>query len=176
MELMIKEYRFNKEDTQKYLYKVLFQLFVYFIILLVGLIVYKEIKNSSLITKIIIGVLIVWGILYLLPLLILYFNHRANSKSVVFSYDEGNDNFKYNSNKKNINFTLNDIEKVQLYLTPNAYEKFIDLQYFGKYHYYKFFIRNNEPINLSCLVCDEIEDILPKRLMEKKKKYLPIIE
>lgn len=173
---MIKEYRFNKEDRQKYLYKVLLKLFIYFIVLLIGLIAYKEIKDSCQIYKIILGVLIVWGILYLLPLFILYFNHRANSKSVVFSYDEGSNSFIYKSNKRNIGFTLNDIEKVELYLTPNAYEKFIDLQYFGKYHYYKFFIHKSEPINLSCLVCDEIEEILPERLIEKKKKYLPIVE
>jgi hypothetical protein len=29
---------------------------------------------------------------------------------------------------------------------------------------------------ISCLVCDEIEDILPEKLIEKKKKYLPIVE
>lgn len=173
---MIKEYKFNKEDTHKYLYKVLFQLIIYFTILLIGLIVYKEIEDSTLIINIIVGVLIVWGILYLLPLFILYFNHRSNSISVVFSYDEENDSFKYHSNDRNMAFTLNDIEKVELYLTPNAYEGFIDLQYFGKYHYYVFYLQNSESISLSCLVCDKIEHILPEGYVEKKKKYLPIIE
>ena len=71
---------------------------------------------------------------------------------------------------------MDDIEKVELYLTPNASKKFIDWQYFGKYHYSKIYNKTGEIIYISCLVCDEIEDIIPEKLIKKKKKYIPIIE
>lgn len=173
---MTKEYKFDRKDTTKYLYKVLLQLFIYFVVLLGGLMIYKGINDSSLIGKIVIGVLIVWSILYLFPLFLLYFNHRFHSKSIVFTYDDEENNLRYSSPKKEITFAIDDIEKVELYLTPNAYEKFIDWQYFGKYNYSKIYIKNNGVISISCLVCDEIEDIIPENLIKKKKKYIPIIE
>lgn len=173
---MIKEYKFNKKDTTKYLYKILFELSIYFVILLGLFAAYKGIKDFYLIVEIIGIVLIIWGILFIFPLLLLYFNHRFYSKSIVFTYDEAESNLTYHSSKKEFTFTIDDIEKVELYLTPNAYKKFIDWQYFGKYHYSKIYIKNNEEINISCLVCDEIESIIPENLIKKKKKYIPIIE
>jgi hypothetical protein len=173
---MSKEYKFNKKDTTKYLYKILFELSIYFVILLGLFAAYKGIKDFYLIVEIIGIVLIVWGILFIFPLLLLYFNHRFYSKTIVFTYDEDENNLTYHSSKKEFSFTIDDIEKVELYLTPNAYEKFIDWQYFGKYHYSKIYTKTNEVINISCLVCDEIEDIIPEKLIKKKKKYIPIIE
>ena len=172
---MIKEYKYNKRDTRKYLYRVLFRLLIYFTVLLALLIVYKEIRDSYLIVKIIIGVLIVWSILYLVPLFILYINHRINSNKITLSYDDDYREFVYTSSRKEITFRIDDIQKVEMYLTPSSYEKSIDLQYFGDYHYSKIFINKNESVNISCLVCDEIDDIIPKRLIKKKKKYIPII-
>ncbi len=145
-------------------------------LLLSGLIIFKRINNFSLIVRITVLVLIVWSILYLFPLFLLYFNHRFYSKSIVFTFEEANDNLSYHSSKKDIIFTMDDIEKVELYLTPNAYKKFIDWQYFGKYHYSKIYIKTGEIIYISCLVCDEIEDIIPEKFIKKKKKYIPIIE
>lgn len=173
---MIKEYRLNKEDTRKYLHKVLLQLFVYFVILLGVFVTYKGINDFSLIVEIIGIVLIVWGILFIFPLLLLYFNHRFYSKSIVLTYNEFENKLIYHSSKKEFTFTIDDIEKVELYLTPNAYEKFIDWQYFGKYHYSKIYTKTNDVIIISCLVCDEIEDIIPEKLIKKKKKYIPIVE
>ena len=173
---MIKEYRFNKGDTQKYLYKVLLKLIVWLVIPIGGIILYKEIKDFSSMINIIKWVLVVWGVLYVLPLFILYFNHHANSKSVEFSFEQEGNKFKYSSNKKNVTFTMDDIEKIELYLRPNMYEKFFELQYFGDYHYYRIFIKKRGAINISCLVCDEIEDFIPEKLIKRKKKYLPILE
>ena len=45
---MIKEYKYNKRDTRKYLYRVLFRLLIYFTVLLALLIVYKGIRDSYL--------------------------------------------------------------------------------------------------------------------------------
>lgn len=173
---MTKEYKFNRQDTTKYLYKTLFQISSFYVVILVGCIIYYGEKNVTNIIRLVVGSFIVWGILYLFPLLLLYFNHRYYSKSVVFTYDEAENNLTYHSSKKDITFTIDDIEKVELYLTPSAYKKFIDWQYFGKYHYSKIYIKNNEEINISCLVCDEIESVIPESLIKKKKKYIPIIE
>jgi uncharacterized membrane protein len=76
---MSKEYKFNKKDTTKYLYKILFELSIYFVILLGLFAAYKGIKDFYLIVEIIGIVLIVWGILFIFPLLLLYFNHRFYS-------------------------------------------------------------------------------------------------
>lgn len=171
----MREYKLNKKLTFKYFYNILFKIIGYLLIGFVGLIIYKDIINILRIIKIFSVVLIMWSILYLIPLLLLYFNHRNKSKSTVLIIDNQKKQFTYSSSNKILKFVIKDIKKIELFLTPTAYDKRIDWLFFGKYHYSKIFIKNGDIIKISCLVCDDINDIFPSELIIRKKKFIPTL-
>ena len=130
-----------------------------------------DIENS---TVYILGGVLPWFIVFGLPLFLLYFNHRKYSKNVRLEYD-GN-TFIYSNKNNIIKFTINDIKEIELWLTPPSYDERIDWQFFGKYHFTKLILQQNQIINISCLVFDETEDIFPKELIRKKKKMFPFMK
>lgn len=172
---MTQEYRLDREASMKYLYKVLFQITLFVVVALGGYILYNRISDTRLLINVILGVLGMWGLLYLFPLLILYFNHKRHSKGVVFKFDQGNSSVFFESKNHRLSIPVKDITKVELFLSPASYTNFIDWQYFGIYHYASLLTKENGVIKISCLVCDKIEDIFPKDVIHRKKRYMPII-
>jgi len=173
---MNKIFQIDTASKRKYFYKILIQMHLFYLILIVGVIIYDNEKNFVNIVEIVVGIYIAWSILQLIPLLLLYFNHYYHNKTVVLTYDDTQNNLRYHSSKRDFIFSMDDIEKVELFLAPNAFEKIFDWQYIGKYHYSKIYTKTHEVINISCLVCDMIKDIIPKELIKKKKKFIPIIK
>lgn len=107
--------------------------------------------------------------------MILFLNHRKHSKNVDFSVNSDN-SFKYVNGYDEINFNLQDIEKVELWLTPADYDKRIHWIGFEKYFFTRICTKQNQIINLSCLICDETEQIFNKDLIVRKKKLFPLMK
>jgi hypothetical protein len=133
----------------------------------------KNITENRMILFIAIGVFFGWLLFFALPVFVLYFNHTRHSSNVVFQIED--EIYTIKSKNNSIIINANDIKKVELWLTPPAYDKRIDWLFFGKYHYTKIYTKQNQEINISCLVFDETEKIFPEELIERKKKLLPLM-
>lgn len=151
-------YKLTKKREWLYFYKILINtLLIYFAVFAVYIYV-KEIKNSLLIIKLFLGMLFFgWFLIFGLPLFLLYFNHIKYSKSVKIKYE--NDIMTYENSNESITFSVDDIEKIELWLTPPAYDNRIDWQFFGKYHFTRIYTKQNQLINISCIVFDETEEL-----------------
>lgn len=172
---MLKNYTFDKKSIWNYFLKV--NISTFFIVVLGGSL-YYYIKNKSSVETVLIGALgglLGWFLFFALPLIILFFNHRKHSKNVDFSVNSDN-SFKYVNGCDEINFYQQDIEKIELWLTPAAYDKRIHWIGFEKYFFTRLYTKQNQIINLSCLLCDDTEQIFNKDLIVRKKKIFPLMK
>ena len=167
-------YSFKKEDKSRYYYRILFYTISLHIIGLIGYLYFRNINDERLIMYISLGVLFGWLLVFALPVFALYFNHKKYSKKVNFEID-GNV-LKYKKEDEIISFTYDDIRKLELWLTPPAYDKRTDWLFFGKYHFTRIYTNQNQIINLSCLVFDETEDVFSEELIKRKKKFFPFMQ
>ncbi len=80
---MVKVYKVNQSSRWNYFYKILLQTLS---LTIVTLIVYKYYRKISEIDWYIyvLGGLVPWFLIFGLPLVLLYFNHRKHSKNVIF--------------------------------------------------------------------------------------------
>ena len=173
---MIKEYKIDNKTKRKFLLKILLELFIYNSLFMLGVVYFKNIRDIELIMMLILTLTIIWTILTVIPLLLLYFNHMKHAKLVILKFDSSSNLFFFNDFYGSSVFKIEDIEKVILYLSPSSYEKWVDWLFFGKYHFSVINLKNGKSITISCLVCDEIEKLIPENLIERKKKVIPLIE
>ena len=169
---MVNEYKFDKTSSWIYLHKILLITLTF---TFVGFTVFKYFMNIvdyNILSKVFLGVLFGWFITFGLPLFVLYFNHKKYSKNVIFKQ---NGNYFIYSKGESIEFNINDIDKIELWLTPPAYDKRIDWQFFGKYHFITIHTKQQKVINISCLVFDKVKEVFSEGLIERKKKFFPLM-
>lgn len=172
---MTKKYVFDRKSVWNYFLKINITTLS---IVISGSLLYiyiKNIKSFETIVYGLIGALLGWFLIFAIPVILLFFNHKKHSMNIIFSINSNN-YFKYVNGHDVINFFQEDIEKVELWLTPPAYDNRIDFGYFGKYHFTKIYTKQNQIINLSCLICDETEQIFNKDLIVRKKKLFPLMK
>ncbi len=172
---MNKEYKLTSLSKKKYFYKILINTLSIYIIVLLSYIFYKKVEDVFLILQLFFGMLIFgWFLIFGLPLFILFLNHKKHSKSV--SLKQINNEFIYKNSSKQFKFNISEITKIELWLTPTSYDKRTDWQYFGKYHFTSIHLKSGQVINISCLVFDETTEVFPKELIERRKKFLPLMK
>lgn len=172
---MTNEYKINKKSKWVYYYKLLLSTLILYIIVFIGYVFYKQMDDPYMIMKFFSGMLLSgWFLIFGLPLFLLYFNHKKYSSNVVLKLN-GN-TFQYENNNELIIFSLDNIKKIELWLTPPAYDNRIDWQYFGKYHFIKILTEKGEQINISCLVFDKVKEVFPEELIERRKKFFPLMK
>lgn len=167
------KYKINQLARWSYFYKIVLQTFIIVLVGVFIVIYYKNLDNLSL-TFYILTTILAWLVVCGWPLLVLYYNHTKYSKNV--SLSKNGYMFTYSNRAVLIKFTIDDIKEVELFLTPVAYYKRIDWQYFGKYHFTRIHTKKNQIINISCLVFDETENVFPEELIQRRKKKLPLMK
>ncbi|WP_237276392.1 hypothetical protein [Tenacibaculum ovolyticum] len=167
-------YQISNLSRHKYFWSILFKTLVIFFLIITGFIYLNNINDFTKIIKLFLATLFFgWFISFGLPLMLLYNNHSKKSKSVVFEFTNGK--FKYCNNIENIVFEKSEIDKIELWLTPPKYDKRIDWQYFGEYHFTKFYLKTGKSFEVSCLVFEETESFFLKEIIIKKKKLFPFL-
>lgn len=167
------KYKINQSSRYSYFYKIILQTSIIVLVVIFAIKYYKNLNNLSP-TFYILTSILAWLVVCGWPLLVLYYNHTKYSKNV--SFEKRGDLFVYFNNTDSINFSKDDIQKVELWLTPVAYDKRIDWQYFGKYHFTRIHTKKGQVINISCLVFDKTKEVFPEELIEKRKKKLPLMK
>ena len=171
---MKKKYKITKLSIWRYFYKIVLITFLAHIFTVIAIVFFKKSMTLYTIIIVLISVLLAWLLFFILPLCILYYNHKKFSKSVIFEIDD--EDYCYKTKTEIINFSKDDITNIKLWLSPPSYDKRIDFLYFGKYHFATITTKQNKSINLSCLVFDEIESNFPEELVERKKKLFPVMK
>jgi hypothetical protein len=172
---MKKEYKFNRGDTFKFFYKIILELFFWYIIT-IAIIFFVKDKNIEALKLFSLILGLIWTILTIIPLIFLFINHKKHSKSIALIVNSEENTFSYKSANGIYSFKIEEIEKVMLNLSSASYEKWIDWLFFGKYHYSIIKFKNGKSIVISCLVCDEIENVLSENIIIRVKKAIPLIE
>lgn len=168
------EYKVSKKSKWKFFYKIILHITVTFILVFVVSILMMNVK-VEIFPKL---VLLVFGwylIFDIIPLTILFINHMRHSIKVLLVYDKSNRSFSYINSSNEVTFFENEIINLKLYLTPPAFDKRFDILFFGRYHYAEIILKDDESIIVSCLVCDDISKIVSSKLIQRKKKFFPII-
>jgi hypothetical protein len=171
---MEKEFKVNQSSRWTYFYEILLITLSITFVATIGYGYYNNIDIRDMIKAGLLGSFLTWFIVFGFPLFLLYFNHTKHSKSVVFK--RNNDSFRYENLTDLITFYREDIEKIELWLTPSAYNQRIDWQYFGKYHYLKIYTKAGSIINISCLVLDEPYQVFPDELITRRKNFFPLMK
>ncbi|WP_159090843.1 hypothetical protein [Aquimarina aquimarini] len=122
----------------------------------------------------IIQVALLWGVVgYLLPLLVLFFNYKKENNKTILEVI--NNKFTYKKKNKTIEFSFSDIEKVVLNLSFPLYHRDIRLFFWDEYYYAEIKLKNGKSIIITCLLCDEIETLIPKNLIERRRRIFQVI-
>ena len=161
----------NLPNRKIYLSRALFLCFGIYI----GFLILSLYENELNITFKVMGVVVIWSLMvYLIPLLILYFNYYISNKES--SFIVGPKSLSYSEKNEIIEFGINEIEKVVLNLSYPLYEKRYRLFFWDEYFYSEIFLKNGEKIIITCLLFDKIETIIPSNLIIRKKRIFPFIK
>lgn len=172
---MVNNYTFNKKSIWNYFLKINI---LTFSLVVLGASLFNYIKNKSSIETVLVGALgalLGWFLFFALPLIILFLNHRKHSKNVIFSVTPDK-LINYVNKDDEIRLYQKDIEKTEIWVTPAAYENRIYWIGFEKYFFTRVYTKQNQIINLSCLICDEPEKYFDENLIVKKKKIFPLMK
>jgi hypothetical protein len=164
-------FKINKNSIFKYLVKEILTLVIVFLIVI--LFNYNISNSKSLETYFFTFIFL--GFIYLIPLFLIFFNHYYKSKNVILIFDKDLKEFTYFGNNEKIIFRVDEVYKVNLYLTPAGYKNSFDISYYQKYKYYKLILLNKKEVNISCLICDNLELFFTEEKIKRKKKFLPLI-
>lgn len=141
----------------------------------IGLFSFFFFKTSSFKSTLnILGIILLFEtIFYLIPLLILYFNYWNINKGVTL--EVSNNSFVYDDGKLKSSFTVDKIAEVELNLSGNLYDKFVRLFFWDEYYYADINLVNGENFYITCLLCNEIEELVPLDLIKRRRRILPLI-
>ena len=168
------EYKLTKRSRNIYFNRIILSTFSLHLLGFIVLAYFYDLNDSVKLIKIGIAVFLAWMAFFNIPLIILYSNHLKFSKSTVFK-NLDNQYFVFKNKKGEIRFSIEDVEKIELYLSPPYYDKRVDFLYFGKYHYTSIYLKSSVIISISCLVFDKPEDLFSDELIVRRKKAFPTI-
>jgi hypothetical protein len=131
-------------------------------------------ENELNIALKVMGVVAIWSlIVYLIPLLILYFNYYKSNNNSTFKINLKN--LSYSEKNEIVEFEINEIDKVVLNLSYPLFEKRYRLFFWDEYFYAEIYLKNGKNIIITCLLFDKIETIIPSNLIKRKKRIFPLI-
>ena len=168
---MEKKFKLHKNVTWEFLLKN------FVITLLIHLLIYAAFvyirgayySSVWILTAVLVG----WFLFYVLPGLVLYLNHLKRSKQV--SLEVNHDKFTYKNKLKSAEFKLDEITKIEIFLTPPSYDARIDFLYLSHFFYCKIHTEKGIEVELSSLILKNIEDVFPSNLIERRKKIFPLM-
>lgn len=166
----------SKKIKQKYFYKYFIPPTISTAIgVLIG-IYWKNLHNTNVMWLFILTVFIFWGLFYGLPLITLYLNHLSYTKKITFSFDSSSKTCYFSSEKEAKKFSFEEIEKVIMFISFPRFYKRVDRFYFGHFYYCQILFKDGSSIKLPGWTFDEIKQEIPISLIEKEKRFWPLID
>ena len=111
---------------------------------------------------------------YLTPLLILYFNYYNYNKSTALEIS--NNVIIYKSALKKRMFTFNEVAYIEFNLSYPLYENRWRLFFWDEYYYALIKLKSGEKFIITCLLCDELKEMIPASLIRKRRRVFPLVQ
>ncbi len=109
-----------------------------------------------------------------LPTLIVHVQYLANNWHATLTIDRNQNKISYSTKEFEKQYSFESIEKIT---RLSCYNQSAPSHSFGDYFYYKIFLKDENPLIITCLLADDLEIyqsiIFPT--FEKKKKIIPLI-
>lgn len=119
--------------------------------------------------------MLIWTIsFYLLPMLILYFNYRSYNKYTILQIS--NNGITYKDGLQKRAFPFEEIEYVEFNLSYPLYENRWRLAFWDEYYYALVKLKDGEKYIITCLLCDELKEIIPIDLIKKRRRVFPLVQ
>lgn len=126
--------------------------------------------------KIFLGTYFGQSFLFLIPLLIFFYNYLRKDRDTKLTIEGNGRDFIYQNKNTKISFTENDIKKVIFHLSPPLYDKRSTWLYWDDY-FYSEIITNKGVFKVGCLVVNNLEKyIIKEDKIERRKVYFPLIK
>lgn len=160
----------NLPYKKVYLYRsIAFMSVISLVIMFFISLYYKEISFITIV------VLFFWtSLVYLMPLLILYFNYKNNNKNSILKIY--NNTITFNNKTNEQSFKIDDINAVELNLSIPLYYNRWRLFYWDEFYYALILLKSGEELVITCLLCDELERYIPINLIKRRERVFPLIE
>ncbi|WP_286920673.1 hypothetical protein [Flavobacterium sp. UBA4197] len=157
----------------KHLKMLIILIFTSVVFLGLALYFYDDFSNKTLVY-----LLILFFVLFMLPVLYLHYNYYENSKGVTYEIEKSGLIIKKNNIKREIK--IDSINEIVFFMTANRLQKSGYSQFaFENYHYAKIILKDDEQIIITCLFSDKIEAILESNFkaikITKIKTFYPVI-
>lgn len=160
-------------NRKKYLYKYLLGIILFFFLIFI----YLYSVNDGVFLRAFYPTIIAFlisSIFFLIPLLVLFFNYYFYNKDSIF---EIRDNVFYYEEKGKINeFNISELEKVTMNVTSSRESSFPSFFFWHQYFYSHFELKSGESIFITCLLNDDIENIIPSKLLKKQIRIIPLVK
>jgi len=154
---------------------ILIKLFLINAIVLGGLWWYVGPLSGVVFAKIIMGTWIYCAIVFVTPLLILFFNHKTKAKGMAIFLEKVVNVLIFDLKGIKSTVAIDDIKEITICMSPPVFDKRIDWMMWGIYSYSKFELKDGNIVVVSCLVWDNVEEVLPPSLIRRKKVWFPMM-
>lgn len=160
----------NLPNSKTYFYRaILFCLLIEVAIFL--LLLYQTDLKIAL--KVTLGAFIWSLIFYIIPLIIIHINYHEINNNAFLRINE--EQFAFSKDDYFIEFNHEEIKKVDLILSYPLYEKRFRWFFWDEYFYAIIHLKNGESLTVTCLIFDQLEELLPQNLIIRKKRIFPLI-
>ena len=159
----------NSKSYFRHLWTILFS-----IVLMPFLIPFvAQLKQSYATKEELIYIGIATFFIFIIPLLILHFNHYLQSRGVSFSYDQYSGELEYKKARSKINFTLDDIASIVVYKSFSMAKNKTPTMLTDIYNYGVITLKNNTILKISSLVVYELDKVIKFESTQIRRKWYP---
>lgn len=167
------KFEISRKKTYSYFWKNLFKSFLISCFTLILLMWYKGLMEMDGVLNFFLLIIICsWFLTFALPLIYLFVRHFIFSSKSFLEIKKNH--YSYVSKNNKIDFSISDIEKIELWLTPPNYDKRTDWLQIGPYHFTRFYLKTKKTFDISCLTFDQTEILFSKELITKNKSNFPV--
>jgi hypothetical protein len=161
----------NLPNSKVYFYRALLFCFI----IDIGIFIFALYQNNlNIAIKVMAGVSI-WSLcVYIIPLIYIHFNYYIENKNSILKLTENG----ISISRKNdlVVFEFNEIKKVEFNFSYTLYDKRFRWFFWDEYFYAEVHLKNGENLIITCLLFDQLETIIPLKLIKRKKRIFPYIK
>ena len=167
---------FKNRSGKFFYYPMIFCIFID-IVLIFGLCLFEENFSINMAISIFWPVFIFSLLLYLVPLLIVFFNHWYYSRNTRISMEVIDDEtiFTLKFAKRNVMLEYKNLSRIELMLSYPRYDKRVSWMFWDNYYYFIIVMKDGKSYPISCLICGDLLKYISREKITNTRIMFPII-
>ncbi|SHJ59643.1 hypothetical protein SAMN04488007_0826 [Maribacter aquivivus] len=157
-------------------YPMIFCIFID-IVLIIGLCFFEEIFSISIAISMFWSIFIITFLLYLGPLLIVFFNHWYYSRNTGISMEVIDDEiiFTFKFAKRSVMLEYKNVSRIELMLSYPRYDGRVSWMFWDNYYYFIIVMKDGKSYPVSCLICGDLLKYISREKITNTRIMFPII-